>query len=57
MKIARFARAARPRASDEGSMTRRESGGTFTPGQFFREAGTLIAVCLAVGLLTRILLG
>jgi len=29
----------------------------FTPGEFFRDAGTLIAVCLGLGLLTRVLLG
>lgn len=28
----------------------------FTPGDFFREAGTVIAVCLALGVLMQILL-
>jgi hypothetical protein len=29
----------------------------FTPGQFFREAGVVIAVCLGLGLFVQILLG
>jgi hypothetical protein len=29
----------------------------FTPGEFFKDAGTVIAVCLGLGLLMRILLG
>jgi hypothetical protein len=28
----------------------------FTPGDFFREAGTMIAVCLVLGLLMQLLL-
>jgi hypothetical protein len=32
------------------------SGGQFPPGQFFAEAGTVIAVCLGFALLARILL-
>jgi len=31
-------------------------GGQFAPGQFFAEAGTVIAVCLGLALLARILL-
>jgi hypothetical protein len=34
-----------------------DPGTAFTPGEFFRDAGTLIAVCLGLGLLTRVLLG
>jgi hypothetical protein len=33
-----------------------ESHEQFTPGDFFREAGTVIAVCLAVGVLMQLLL-
>jgi hypothetical protein len=29
----------------------------YTPGQFFKEAGTVIAGCLALGLLMQVLLG
>ena len=29
----------------------------FTPGQFLREAGTVIAVCLGLGLLAQVWLG
>jgi hypothetical protein len=29
----------------------------FTPGEFFRDAGTVIAVCFGLGLLMQILLG
>jgi hypothetical protein len=34
----------------------RSSGGQFAPGQFFAEAGTVIAICLGLALLARILL-
>lgn len=30
-------------------------GGDFTPGQFFREAGRIVLVCLALGLLLQLL--
>jgi hypothetical protein len=33
------------------------SGAQFTPADFFKDAGTIIAVCLALGLLMQILLG
>jgi hypothetical protein len=33
-----------------------ESHEQFTPSDFFREAGTVIAVCLAVGVLMQLLL-
>ena len=29
----------------------------FTPAEFFKEAGTVIAVCLGLGLLMQLLLG
>jgi hypothetical protein len=31
--------------------------GQFTPAEFFRDAGTVIAVCLGLGLLMQLLLG
>jgi hypothetical protein len=34
-----------------------DPGVRFTPGQFFKEAGTLIAICLGLGLLAQIVLG
>ena len=33
------------------------AGAQFTPGAFFRDAGTVIAVCLGLGLLMQLLLG
>jgi hypothetical protein len=33
-----------------------ETDQQFTPGDFFREAGTVIAACLALGLLMQLLL-
>ena len=41
---------------DENDMSPRETGIRFTPGQFFREVGTLIAVCLGLGLLAQVML-
>jgi hypothetical protein len=35
----------------------RDSNSEFTAGEFFKEAGEVIAVCLGLGLLTQILLG
>lgn len=32
------------------------SGEKFTPGDFFREAGAIIAVCLGLGVLMQLLL-
>ena len=56
MKIANIVREGRSHIFDSSRGTRRDLGGTFTPGQFFREAGTLIALCLALGLLMSVLL-
>ena len=53
---------ASPARSDEPFLLEVERTSTqetheqFTPGAFFREAGTMIAVCLVVGLLMQILL-
>jgi hypothetical protein len=57
VKIANIARDVRPHALDNGHMMSRDSGAAFTPGRFFLEAGTLIAICLGLGLLMRVLLG
>jgi hypothetical protein len=46
-----------PGGVDDKAMTSPDPGARFTPRQFFREAGTLIAVCLSLGLLMRVLLG
>ena len=43
-------------ALDAASTTRGDPA-QFTPGQFFKEAGTVIAVCLTLGLLAQLLLG
>jgi hypothetical protein len=45
------------RAADETQAGIQDPVARFTPGQFFKEAGTLIAVCLGLGLLTQILMG
>jgi hypothetical protein len=34
-----------------------DSHARFTPTDFFRDAGTMIAVCLVLGLLAQIVLG
>ena len=57
MNLLDIARGVGPRGFDDEAVTSHDSGARFTPGQFFREAGTLIAVCLSLGLLMRILLG
>ena len=52
--IARFSRSDGFAASGTVSSDRDKR---FTPGQFFRELGTLIAVCLALGVLAQLLVG
>jgi hypothetical protein len=53
---------ASPARSDESFLFEVERTATqetheqFTPGDFFREAGTVIAVCLALGVLMQLLL-
>ena len=54
MKIIDMARGHGPRALHTADA---DNGGRFTPAEFFRDAGTVIVVCLALGLLARILLG
>jgi hypothetical protein len=48
---------ARDQAQSAVNTTDANSGVRFTPADFFRDAGTVIAVCLALGLLAQILLG
>lgn len=55
MKNLNFARDARPHALDD--QVTGDGDARFTPGQFFKEAGTIIAVCLALGLIVQIVLG
>jgi hypothetical protein len=53
---------ASPARSDEPFLLKVERTATqeaheqFTPGDFFREAGTVIAVCLVLGVLMQLLL-
>jgi hypothetical protein len=54
---ANLARDATPHASDNEDTVTSGLNAQFTPGQFFREAGTIIAVCLGLGLLFQLLLG
>jgi hypothetical protein len=44
------------RVLDDEAPADQDSAAHFTPGKFFKEAGTLIAVCLGLGLLMQILL-
>jgi hypothetical protein len=60
VRNANFASDARsnvPDAVDDEETFPSGSGARFTPGQFFREAGTIIAVCLGLGMLIQIVLG
>jgi len=41
--------------SNEEHRVTQNPGARFTPGQFFKEAGILIAVCLGLGLLAQVL--
>jgi len=47
---------ASPRGLGDEATVPQDSGSGFTPGAFFKEAGTLIAVCLGLSLLMQILL-
>ena len=47
----------RPRAFDVEGGNAADRGAGFTPAEFFRDAGTLIAGCLGLGLLMQMLLG
>ncbi len=57
MRLLDITRGLTPGGVDDKAMTSPDPGARFTPRQFFREAGTLIAVCLSLGLLMRVLLG
>jgi hypothetical protein len=48
---------AAPHVFDQEDTVPSDPNARFTPGQFFREAGTIIAVCLGLGLLFQLLLG
>jgi hypothetical protein len=52
-----IAQSGTPRALGVDQTNVPDSDASFTPGDFFKDAGTLIAVCLGLGLLMRILLG
>ena len=44
------------RALDMEYAAKQETDRQFTPGDFFREAGIVIAVCLALGAILQVLL-
>jgi hypothetical protein len=52
-----IARHGRPRALNEAGAAGNDAGERFTPGQFFKEAGTVVAACLVLGVLAQLLLG
>jgi hypothetical protein len=56
VRNAEIARHPNPRVLDEANPDDLPVA-RFTPGQFFREAGALIAVCLGLGLFVQTLLG
>jgi hypothetical protein len=55
VKNLEIAQSATPRASDRDNVAQRPE--TFTPGRFFQEAGTTIAVCLGLALVAQVLWG
>jgi hypothetical protein len=57
VRNADITRHVRPRSLDHEDAPDRDHDSRFTPARFFREAGTIIAICLALGVLTRLLLG
>jgi hypothetical protein len=57
VRNASLAREAAPHAFDNEDTVTSATNARFTPGQFFREAGTIIAICLGLGLLFQLLLG
>ena len=56
LKNASPARSDEPFLLDVERTAIQETHEQFTPGDFFKEAGTIIAVCLALGLLMQFLL-
>ena len=56
MKNASPARSDEPFLLEVKRTAIQETHEQFTPGDFFREAGTMIAVCLVLGLLMQLLL-
>jgi|HubBroStandDraft_1064217.scaffolds.fasta_scaffold13705_4 hypothetical protein len=57
VRNANLARDASPHALETEDTVAADLNTRFTPGQFFREAGMIIAVCLGLGLLFQLLLG
>lgn len=57
MRNIHIARDARPRALDAEKPIVDHFGPRFTPGEFFKDAGTVIAVCLVLGVIMQVLLG
>lgn len=57
MNNADFARDMERRTIDEDGTVTNEAGARFTPAEFFKEAGIIIAASLALGLLVQIVLG
>ena len=57
VRNANAARSDEPRVFDQEQMAIQEADRQFTPGQFLLEAGTVIAVCLGLGLLAQVLFG
>jgi hypothetical protein len=57
VKNVNVARGVRSHDFDQQQALSHDSGIRFTPGQFFKEAGTVIAVCLVLGLVAQVLLG
>lgn len=57
MKNVNIAADLAPRARSQADAFSGESGARPTPADFFKDAGTVIAVCLGLGLLMQILLG
>ncbi len=52
-----ISRSVRPRALTAESTTVHDPNARFTPGAFVGESGTIIAVCLGLSLIARLLLG
>jgi hypothetical protein len=57
MEHLNIARNARQRVFDADDADAHDTDRQFTPADFFKEAGAIIAVCLGLGVLMQILLG
>ena len=56
MKNASPARSDEPFLAEVERAANQNTDEQFTPGDFFKEAGTVVAVCLALGLLMQLVL-